>query len=100
MKESFVNEVEINDPKIEPQYFLLFIRYIYCGIIILTEENVLNIYYLAKIYMFKNLQEECRQYIITNLLKYSRVVDILLIETDHDIVELARKVFLNYLEKI
>jgi len=94
MKESFVKEVEINDPQIKPQCFLLFIRYIYCGTITLTEENVLNINYLAKIYMFKKLQEDCRKYIVTNLLNYSKAIDILLNETDPDIVQLVRDVII------
>nr|XP_029709629.1 BTB/POZ domain-containing protein 6-like [Aedes albopictus] len=59
-KESNSEEIAIND--VEPDIFLEILRFIYCGKVHLTIENVLEIFVHAQMYMLNELRQQSIEY--------------------------------------
>lgn len=57
--------IEIKD--VSPYSFLELLKYIYTEIVVLVEENVSEINYLANKYLIKNLQQECEAFVEENI---------------------------------
>ncbi|XP_059178883.1 BTB/POZ domain-containing protein 6-A-like [Physella acuta] len=67
LQENGQDGCDVTIPDIEPQTFLLFLRYLYCGDVSLSADSVIPLLYCAKKYSTSGLSKKCLSFVEDNL---------------------------------